>query len=176
MTEPRILGFNALSLISGLASAVIVYSYIQNKFWMLNNYFAISFSVYAIEKWSLLKFWQVLLAFACLIAYDVYFVYHSDVMMTVATNFETPMKILIYIGPQGFSMIGIGDIIVPGLLVSMCLRADFIRSLLIKALRGDTMAQIEGEEETRYYFRGSIISYGFGLVLTIAVLMFTKEP
>ena len=35
------------------------------------------------------------LAFAGLIAYDVSFVYGSDVMMTVAQGFDAPMKILI---------------------------------------------------------------------------------
>jgi hypothetical protein len=40
-----------------------------------------------------------------------------------------PMKILMQV-PGGFAMIGIGDIIIPGLLVSMCLRYDFIRGML----------------------------------------------
>ena len=65
--------------------------------------------------------------------YDVVFVFGSDVMMTVATNFDMPMKLLFPIKGKGYAMLGIGDIIVPGLLVSMCLRADFIRNIIIKA-------------------------------------------
>ena len=63
------------------------------------------------------------------------FVYASDVMMTVATGFDAPMKVLIPNGQSGYNMLGIGDIIVPGLLVSLCLRIDFVRSMLIKSLR-----------------------------------------
>ena len=48
------------------------------------------------------------------------FVYASDVMMTVATGFDAPMKVLIPNGQSGYNMLGIGDIIVPGLLVSLC--------------------------------------------------------
>jgi hypothetical protein len=44
------------------------------------------------------------------------------------------MKLLI-LHEAGYSMMGIGDIIVPGLLVSLCLRIDFVRSLLVKSLR-----------------------------------------
>lgn len=56
---------------------------------------AISFSIYSIEKILFTKVWQIAIAFICLIGYDVFFVYHSDVMMTVAKDFESPMKILI---------------------------------------------------------------------------------
>ena len=63
------------------------------------------------------------------------FVYASDVIMTVATGFDAPMKVLIPNGQSGYNMLGIGDIIVPGLLVSLCLRIDFVRSMLIKSLR-----------------------------------------
>ena len=71
--------------------------------------------------------------FVCLMIYDVVFVLGSDVMMTVAEGFQSPMKIL-YKVPGGMSMLGIGDIIIPGLLVSMCLRIDFIRGLILKQL------------------------------------------
>jgi minor histocompatibility antigen H13 len=54
--------------------------------------------------------------------------------MTVAKGFDSPMKILILNKGEGFSMIGIGDIIIPGLLVSLCLRIDFIRNLIIVSL------------------------------------------
>jgi minor histocompatibility antigen H13 len=67
--------------------------------------------------------------------YDVGFVFGSDVMMTVAQGFEAPMKILLPIRGYGFGMLGIGDIIVPGFLVSMCLRCDFVRGLLAESVR-----------------------------------------
>lgn len=95
------LGMNWLEIASLLFSLYAVYLYTTGSNWMVNNYFAFNFSVYSIEKWSLNKFWQIVIAFACLIAYDVVFVYHSDVMMTVATSFESPMKLLINIKGKG---------------------------------------------------------------------------
>ena len=116
-----------------------VYAYCMTNHWFLNNYLALSFSIYAIEKFSYTQFWQVALTFIALIAYDVSFVFASDVMMTVATSFNAPMKILIPVKGFGFALIGIGDIIVPGFLVSMCLRSDFIRNLLISSIKSKTV-------------------------------------
>lgn len=64
--------------------------------------------------------------------YDVAFVFGSDVMMTVALGFESPMKILLPTD-GGMAMLGIGDIIIPGLLVSFCMRIDFVRSMVAKS-------------------------------------------
>ena len=117
-----------------MISAFFIYIYVVHKHWLSNNYIAISFCVYTIEKWTHTKFYQVFLIFVGLIIYDVSFVFGTDVMMTVAKGFDMPMKILFPMKGTGTSMIGIGDVIIPGLLVSMCLRADFIRGLLYKTL------------------------------------------
>jgi minor histocompatibility antigen H13 len=73
-----------------------------------------------------------------LIIYDVSFVFGSDVMMTVANKFDLPMKLLFPMefpgGKRGFGMLGIGDIIVPGLLVSLALRIDFLREMRIRGI------------------------------------------
>ena len=69
-----------------------------------------------------------------LLVYDVYFVFGTDVMITVAKSFQSPMKILIpAAGGSSFHMVGLGDIIIPGLLVSLCLRIDFVRELISKS-------------------------------------------
>mmetsp|Transcript_23486 Transcript_23486/g.31474 ORF Transcript_23486/g.31474 Transcript_23486/m.31474 type:complete len:88 (+) Transcript_23486:647-910(+) len=73
-----------------------------------------------------------------MIIYDCVFVFASDVMVTVATQIENPMK---FIFPQDlfatllgheqasqFSMIGFGDVFMPALLASLALRMDFIRA------------------------------------------------
>jgi len=93
---------------------------------------AFSFSVWAIEKWNHTKLWQIVLIFIGLMIYDVTFVFGSDVMMTVAVGFESPMKILLP-AENGFGMLGIGDIIIPGLLVSFCMRIDFVRNMVAKS-------------------------------------------
>jgi minor histocompatibility antigen H13 len=56
--------------------------------------------VYAIENWLVGSIRNVMLIFAGLIAYDVYFVFASDVMMTVASGIELPIKILLPVSPK----------------------------------------------------------------------------
>ena len=49
-------------------------------------------------------------------------------MITVAKGIDLPFKILVPLSSNmsSFGMIGLGDIIIPGLLSSMAIRADFI--------------------------------------------------
>ncbi len=73
-----------LELAVALFSVYLVYTYIQTKYWVANNMIALAFAIYAIENWLVGSFKHVALIFGGLIAYDVYFVFASDVMMTVA--------------------------------------------------------------------------------------------
>jgi minor histocompatibility antigen H13 len=102
----------------------------------MNNLIAICFAIYAIESWLVGNIKHVFLIFMGLILYDVYFVFASDVMMTVAKGVDLPFKILLPTGPESksFAMIGLGDIIIPGIFSSMCIRCDLINTL--NACRG----------------------------------------
>lgn len=44
-------------------------------------------------------------------------------MVTVATKLDVPIK-LVFEGPQKASMLGLGDIVVPGMFIGICLRFD----------------------------------------------------
>lgn len=59
---------------------------------------ALALTIHCIENWLVGNFKLILLVFAGLLAYDVYFVFHSDVMMTVATGVELPIKLLFHAG------------------------------------------------------------------------------
>ena len=137
------------------------------------------------------------MVFLGLVLYDVSFVMGSDVMMTVARGFESPMKVL-FKKPEGLAMLGIGDIIVPGLLVSMCIRIDFIRGLLLKSLqrkqqllrsadRDEVVEQLTGqatvttstsgqEATSSYYFFASMLGYNLGLIGSVLALSWTRTP
>jgi minor histocompatibility antigen H13 len=78
-----------------LASAYLAYVYVMTKFWFANNIFALCFTVYCIENWLVGNFRNLFLIFLGLIAYDFSFVFHTDVMMTVAQGLDLPIKILI---------------------------------------------------------------------------------
>lgn len=64
-----------------------------------------------------------------LFIYDLYWVYGSDVMVTVAKNIDLPLKLKFpYLSEANsefkFSMLGLGDIVLPGLLISLCIKYD----------------------------------------------------
>lgn len=47
----------------------------------------------------------------------------SPYMVTVATKLDVPIK-LVFEGPKKSSMLGLGDIVVPGIFIGLCLRFD----------------------------------------------------
>ena len=113
-----------------------MFIYADTKFWLINNYIAMSLCVYSIEKYLVTRFTDVVIIFMLLFSYDIYFVYYSDVMMSVAQGFDAPLKIMFPVpGLGAYGIIGIGDVVVPGLLVSMCLRYDLIRQLVVRSGR-----------------------------------------
>ena len=67
-----------------LFSAYFVFVYLKTKFWVANNMLSIAFCIHAIENWLIGNFRHVVLVFGGLIAYDVYFVFNTEVMMAVA--------------------------------------------------------------------------------------------
>jgi minor histocompatibility antigen H13 len=90
-----------LELAVALMSVYFVYTYVQTKFWVANNMIAICFTVNCIENWLVGNIKHIALIFGGLIAYDVYFVFASDVMMTVAQKVELPLKLLFPVGNGG---------------------------------------------------------------------------
>lgn len=63
--------------------------------------------------------------------YDIFWVFGTDVMVTVARSFEAPIKLMF---PQDIlengvfgkhhAMLGLGDIVVPGIFIALLLRYD----------------------------------------------------
>jgi minor histocompatibility antigen H13 len=84
-----------LELICLSVAVYFVYLYVQSNYFIANNIIAMAFTIYAIENWLVGNFLNIFLVFAGLIAYDVYFVFHTDVMMTVAKGLDLPLKILL---------------------------------------------------------------------------------
>lgn len=54
-------------------------------------------------------------------------------MLTVAKSVEAPIKLMFPIDltatPPQISMLGLGDIVIPGIFVALCLKYDFDRYL-----------------------------------------------
>ena len=89
-----------------------------------------------------------------LFLYDIFWVFFTPVMVSVAKSFDAPIKLLFPTGDAArpFSMLGLGDIVIPGIFVALALRFDVSR----------------GKESQ--YFKSAFVGYTAGLVLTIVVM------
>jgi len=58
--------------------------------------------------------------------YDIFWVYGTEVMVTVAKSFDGPIKLLFPIDWETGkkSMLGLGDIVIPGVFVTLALKYD----------------------------------------------------
>lgn len=124
----KALHFTVLEFASLLLASYLVYSYCMTKYWVANNIIAIAFTIHCIENWLVGNFKLIVVIFAGLICYDVYFVFASDVMMTVAKSVDLPIKLLFPAGKGQYGLIGLGDVVIPGLMCSMCIRYDYIQA------------------------------------------------
>lgn len=94
----KTLHFTVLEFASLLLAGYLAYSYFMTRYWVANNIIAIAFTIHCIENWLVGNIKFIALIFAGLICYDVYFVFASDVMMTVAKSVDLPIKLLFPIG------------------------------------------------------------------------------
>ncbi|CAN0858850.1 Signal peptide peptidase [Linum grandiflorum] len=79
-------------------------------------------------------------------------------MVSVAKSFDAPIKLLFPTADatRPFSMLGLGDIVIPGIFVALALRFDASRG------RGNQ------------YFKSAFVGYTAGLVVTIIVMNWFK--
>lgn len=66
--------------------------------------------------------------------YDIFFVFGTDVMLTVAKGIKAPIKILFATGykedgTRQYNLLGLGDIVLPGIFLALNLRWDIIRTM-----------------------------------------------
>ena len=69
--------------------------------------------------------------------YDIFWVFGTNVMVTVAKSFEAPIKLVFPqdflekgLDADNFAMLGLGDIVIPGIFIALLLRFD-IRYLIV---------------------------------------------
>jgi len=107
--------------------------YVYFKNWIYNNLLALLFCIQALQSMFIGNFKNGFTLLILLFFYDIFFVFGTDVMLTVAKGINAPIKLMFpkdYSAekPQ-YSILGLGDIVIPGIFVSLCLRFDFMKSL-----------------------------------------------
>jgi minor histocompatibility antigen H13 len=124
--------FHAFDLVLYSIALSINIAYYRLRDNLTNNIIAFSISFFATLSIRIEKFTAAGPLLWSLLIYDVFFVYSTEVMTSVAVNLHGPIKLL-YKRPDGDSVLGLGDIVIPGLFLSVCSRFDtFLYKLLKK--------------------------------------------
>lgn len=143
--------------------------------WVLQDALGIAFCLYMLKTIRLPTFKACTLLLVVLFVYDVFFVFVTplltksgeSIMVEVAagpsdssTHEKLPMVLKVprlnssplVLCDRPFSLLGFGDILVPGLLVAYCHRFDILM------------------QTSRIYFLACTIGYGIGLLITFVAL------
>ena len=70
----------------------------------------------------------------------------------------------------GFSMLGLGDIVIPGIFVSLALRYDFSSYVRRTLKRNPDASPAAGDSYSKPYFLAVMVAYIAGLATTVAVM------
>jgi minor histocompatibility antigen H13 len=183
--------FSIMEIVALLVSVgIIALYYSQAKPWYLNNILGISFCLQGIERFSLGTYKIGAILLIGLFFYDIFWVFGTDVMVTVAKNLDGPIKILLprsmETDPESgrfkdLSLLGLGDIVIPGFFLALLLRFDAHRHAAsqTKATEASTAADtaksvvVMGVHDSfpKPYFHVALIAYIVGLGFTIFIMV-----
>mmetsp|Transcript_32005 Transcript_32005/g.90833 ORF Transcript_32005/g.90833 Transcript_32005/m.90833 type:complete len:374 (+) Transcript_32005:157-1278(+) len=153
--------FTVPELVAFCLSTVFCIWYCLQKHWYANNALGLAFSIQGIEHLSLGSVQVGGIMLVGLFVYDIFWVFCTPVMVTVAKSFDAPIKLLFprisAVDGRQFSMLGLGDIVVPGLFVALMLRYDVQQDK--NSVKGGSS-----------YFHSVFWGYVAGLALTIVVM------
>ncbi|KAG9353195.1 hypothetical protein JZ751_017771 [Albula glossodonta] len=146
--------FDTKDLVCLCVSTMIGIWYILKKHWIANNLFGLAFALNGVELLHLNNVSTGCILLAGLFVYDVFWVFGTNVMVTVAKSFEAPIKLVFPqdllergLDANNFAMLGLG------IFIALLLRFD-----------------VSLKKNTRTYFYTSFLAYVFGLGLTIFVM------
>ncbi|XP_050682669.1 minor histocompatibility antigen H13 isoform X2 [Leptidea sinapis] len=157
--------FTSYDVICLVISLILGAWYLFKKHWIANNLFGIAFAINGVELLHLNNVVTGCILLCGLFLYDIFWVFGTNVMVTVAKSFEAPIKLVFPqdllvngLNASNFAMLGLGDIVVPGIFIALLLRFD--KSLA----RGSEL-----------YFRATFSAYVLGLLATILVMHMFKH-
>jgi len=160
-------------IVSFITSAIFTVFYLKKKHWAMNNVLGICFCIQGIERFSLgsVKIGAILLV--GLFFYDIFWVFGTDVMVTVAKSLDGPIKILfprtLIPDPETLkielSLLGLGDIVIPGFFLALLLRFDAENA---KVNYWSTDAHCSFPKP---YFHATLVGYILGMGTTMFVMI-----
>jgi minor histocompatibility antigen H13 len=157
--EKLAFGFTMFDVAVFATCAAASLAYAVTKKWWLNNLLGCCFSIQAIEMLALGSYAIGCILLCGLFVYDVFWVFGTEVMVSVAKGLNAPVKILfpkaLGVTPVPCSMLGLGDIVIPGIFVALMLRLD-----------------VKKGYASQPYFVTNMVAYELGLATTVAVMHF----
>jgi len=157
--------FTLHDVICFVSCAILGSFYLYSKHWIANNIFGLAFAINGIELLHLnnIKIGCILLC--GLFVYDIFWVFGTNVMITVAKSFDAPIKLIFpqdllengILAASNFAMLGLGDIVIPGIFIAFLLRFD--HSL---------------KRKTNLYFNATFLAYFLGLLTTVFIMNLYK--
>ncbi|CAG5120009.1 unnamed protein product [Candidula unifasciata] len=157
--------FDRKDLVSLAVCGLIGVWYLWKKHWLANNLFGIAFAINGVELLSLNKVSTGCILLGGLFIYDIFWVFGTNVMVTVAKSFEAPIKLVFPqdilengLAAKNFAMLGLGDIVIPGIFIALLLRFD-----------------LSLQRRSTFYFYAGFVAYCLGLGATMFILHFFKH-
>jgi len=122
---------------AAFALGALSYANFVSTPWYLTNLQGFAFSYTALQLMSPTTFATGSLILIALFFYDIYFVFYTPMMITVAGNLDVPIKLLFprpedESGKRSLAMLGLGDIVLPGIMIGLALRFDLYMQYLRK--------------------------------------------
>jgi len=152
--------FDLLHVVAFVLSAAFGVWYILKKHWVANNIFGLAFSINGVEMISLGSVKNGCILLGGLFFYDIFWVFGTDVMVLVAKSLNAPIKVIFPmdflengLGAKNFAMLGLGDIVLPGVFIALLLRYD-----------------VSLGKDSKVYFYCGFVAYIIGLATTIGIL------
>ncbi|KAL8902828.1 MAG: hypothetical protein Q9207_004354 [Kuettlingeria erythrocarpa] len=122
------------------ALGLVLYYNLVSRPWYLTNILGLAFAYNALQLISPTTSSTGTLILCSLFIYDIYFVFFTPLMVTVATSLDIPAKLLFPRPPgpdadptkQHMAMLGLGDVVLPGMMIGFALRLDLYLHYLKK--------------------------------------------
>ena len=189
--NPEEAKINLLNIVTFFFGLIIGIIYFMKKNWILNNILGMAFSIFGIENLMLGEYKVGLILLSLLFFYDIFWVFYTPVMVSVTKNIEGPVKLMFpklqaaieqmrkekgvdneYAGkaydPREYNMIGLGDIVIPGVYVALMLRFDIY---LYKKVKKD-LSKFGFKWDHMKYFITTFAFYNLGILITLSSMYF----
>lgn len=140
------------SLIGFVLGCAVEGLYLYTESSMLSNIIGLSVCYMAFNWMSVTSFSIGTMVLVGLFFYDIVMVFYTPFMVAVATQVDAPLKLTYETAGGRSSLLGLGDIVIPGIFICLALRFDLWRHYNRKVTRVEedlkTITKEDNEDET----------------------------